>query len=212
VVVTFDEWYHNERTLDEVAAAIHEKNKAHGKVPDFYCADPAIAQRSAHNGTSIQAEYAMRGIYFALGNNDVTVGVAKVQNYLKTNVATGLPFYQITENCANYVEEMRKLRWKTFASKKMQFNNNVQEQIHKKNDHACDSARYFFTFLPDLSPTMIEKEEAVVIPAGAKGGNSHAYGNIDEVLNKMTRSSNGTPATQWNNLVEGTDLQGLEYE
>lgn len=212
-VVTFDEWYYNEKTLDEVAAAIKEKDIAHGKTPEYYVADPAIAQRSAHKGTSIQTEYAMRGLYFALGNNDVDTGVMKVQTYLKDSVLDGKPYYTITENCVNYIKEMRKLRWKTFASKKMQFNNNPQEKIHKKDDHACDSARYFFTFLPDLSPAMIKEEKAlVVLPGMAAAGASKPYGNIDEVLAKMTKASSGTPATKWNNLVEGTDLQGLEYE
>ena len=211
-VVTFDEWYYNEKTLDEVAAAIHAKNEAHGKKPDFYCADPAISQRSAHNGTSIQTEYAVRGIYFALGNNDVLIGVAKVQNYLKVDVSTGIPRYQITENCANYINEMTKLRWKTFASKKMQFNNNAQESIHKKNDHACDSARYFFSFLPDLAPAMVTDDFANTHPGkGQAGGDAKVYGNIDQVIANMTRSS-GSPRTQWNNEINGTDLQGLEYE
>ena len=153
----------------------------------------------------------MRGLYFALGNNDVLIGVAKVQNYLKTNAATGLPHYQITENCANYIDEMMKLRWKTFASKKMQFENNAQEQIHKKHDHACDSARYFFSFLPDLAPAMTENNPASVPQPGEYGGSSKAYGSIDEVLAKMTRG-NSTPETEWTNLVEGTDMQGLEYD
>lgn len=212
-VVTFDEWYYNEKTLDEVAKAIHAKNTAHGKVPDYYCADPAISQRSAHNGTSIQTEYAIRGLYFALGNNDVLVGVAKVQNYLKTNAQTGLPHYQITENCTNYINEMKKLRWKTFASKKMKFENNPHEQIHKNNDHACDSARYFFTFLPDLAPAMVHDEFARTHPPeGSAGGAAKAYGNIDDVIANMNRAAATRPTTQWNNLVEGTDLQGLEYE
>lgn len=210
-VITFDEWYEREKTLDEIAAAIHAKNTAHGKIPDFYCADPAIAQRSAHNGTSIQTEYAMRGIGFALGNNDVLVGVAKVQNYLRPAADTGVPFYQITENCTSYIGEMERLRWKTFASKKMQYNNNAQEQIHKKDDHACDSARYFFSFLPDLAPHLFaDKSESIPEPPKDKPAGKPVYGSIDEVLAQMGKST--TSVTEWNKINASSDLGGLEYD
>ena len=227
-VLTFSEWYEREKTLDEVAAAIHLRNseliKLGGKLPDYYVADPAIAQRSAHNGTSIQTEYAIRGIGFLLGVNDVQVGIAKIQNYLRISKdlteATGAetPFYQITENCANYIAEMQKLRWKTFASKKMVFNNNPQEQVHKKDDHACDSARYFFSFLPVLAPTMFKDQDE---PPKEPGPNDRAglniYNDIDSVLAKMGKSqvsvdTNGRGQTTWSNEVVGTELSGLEYD
>lgn len=213
--VTFDEWYHNEKTLDEVASAIKEKCQAHiaagGKWPDYFVADPAIAQRTAVTGTSIQTEYAVRGLYFALGNNNVDIGVAKIQNYLRMqkDVHPPQPWYQITENCVNYISEMRKLRWKTFASKKMQFANNPQEQIHKKDDHACDSARYFFSFLPDLAPNMFSDEKAAVEPPAEKRAGVPTYGGIDQVLASMVKAK---PNNEWSNQQDSGDLNGLEYD
>lgn len=208
--VTFGEHYEREWTLDQHAAAIHERNKQYGKVPDYYVGDPAIAQRSAHFGTSIQTEYAIRGIPIALGNNNVEIGVAKVQGYLRFNPETKKPNYQITKNCAAYVSEMKKLRWKTYASKKMQFTNNPQEGIHKKDDHACDSARYFFSFLPDLAPYQMVTDPEIPEPPKEAHGGKPVYGTIDDVLAKMVKSS--TPNTRWSNEVVGTDLQGLEYD
>lgn len=207
--VTFAEHYKSEMILDEHAAAIKQKNKEFGKEPDYYVGDPAIAQRNGVTGTSIQTEYAMRGIPIALGNNNVEIGVAKVQNYLRFNPDTGKPNYQITQNCINYIAEMKKLRWKTFASKKMQYENNPQEKIHKKDDHACDSARYFFTFLPDLKPhQMVLDVEPPEPPKEAHAG-VPVYGGIDQLLEKMVKARSGT---SWNNEVVGTDLQGLEYD
>lgn len=213
-VVTFDEWYYNEKTLDEVAHGVLAKIKAHGKDPELKCADPAIAQRSAHNGTSIQTEYATRGLYLALGNNDVSTGVAKIQNYLRFMPGTTQPRYTITENCVNYINEMKKLRWKTWASKKMQYNNNAQETIHKKDDHACDSARYFFSFLPDLTPMQYETDKTpdeATILEGAKiakaAGGTPVYGSIDQVLSAMTKSNNMN--TQWSNPTNSEDLAGF---
>lgn len=211
-IITFAEHYQNEWTIDQHAAKIHAMNAAFGKVPDYYVGDPAIAQRQGVTGTSIQTEYAIRGIGIGLGNNNVEVGVAKIQNYLRIDPKTNKPFYHITENCVNYINEMRKLRWKTFASKKMQFNNNPQEKIHKKDDHACDSARYFFSFLPDLTPMQMgEPDKPLEVPSGviAHGGRK-TYGSIDEVLNAMVKSK--TTTTAWAKEVVGTDLTGLEYD
>lgn len=213
-IITFAEIYEREQTLDQIAAAIHKKELSFGKAADYRVADPAIAQRSAHNGTSIQTEYAMRGLYFALANNDVETGVIKVQTYLRINPKTNKPFRQITSNCSNFIHEMKRLRWKTFASKKMQFENNPQEKIQKKDDHACDSDRYFHTFLPDLTPQDLGVEvEEVMPPPDAHGGKIKPYGNIDSVLAAMRKSQDNQASnqTQWNTQTS-TDLSGLEYD
>lgn len=213
-IITFAELYEREWTLDQVAEGIKTKEAAWGRQADMRVADPAIAQRSAHAGTSIQQEYAIRGLFFALANNNVETGVVKVQTYLRINPETQKPFRQITSNCANFIHEMKRLRWKTFASKKMQFENNPQEKIHKKNDHACDSDRYFHTFLPDLSPAQLGVEVKEEPPPGAHGGNVPVYGSIDEVLAAMSKSqANARPETrtEWQTQTS-TDLSGLEYD
>lgn len=212
-IITFSEFYEREQTIDDVARAIKERETEWGREPDYRVADPAIAQRSAMAGTSIQQEYAMRGLFFALANNNVEAGVTKVQSYLRINPATGKPYRQITSNCANFIQEMRRLRWKTFASKKMQFDNNPQEKIHKKDDHACDSDRYFHTFLPDLTPSPLEVKMSEEAPPEAHGGKVQVYGNIDQVLAAMTKSQQNAKSqeTQWT-TQSSTDLSGLEYD
>lgn len=210
---TFAEIYEREWTIDMVAAEIKKKEAAWGIEPTYRVADPAIAQRSAMAGTSIQQEYAMRGLFFALANNNVEAGVAKVQSYLRINPETGVPFRQITSNCSNFIHEMKRLRWKTFASKRMQFDNNPQEKIHKKDDHACDSDRYFHTFLPDLTPHDLGTEVKEEAPREMHGGKRAPYGNIDDVLAAMVRSrrNKDSKQTEWT-TQETTDLSGLEYD
>jgi hypothetical protein len=46
---------------------------------------------------------------------------------------------------------MKKLRWGSYSSDKMAYDMNKQEVVHKKDDHAFDSARYFATTRPDLN-------------------------------------------------------------
>jgi hypothetical protein len=95
----------------------------------------------------------------------------------------------------------------------MQADNNPTEKIHKKDDHLCDSDRYFHTFLPDLTPPQLGVEMAKEPPADMHGGKTKVYGGIDEVLAAMKKSEDNrvsTP-TQWN-THESSDLTGLEYD
>lgn len=149
-VVTFDEHYQAQQIVDYHAKVIHTRNRLHKRVPDVNVCDPALAQRNGVTGTSIQTEYAIRGIGFILGNNDVTTGVAKINQYINTMGPSGRPNWVITENCQNLIREIVRLRWKTWASKKQASQNNAYDQIHKKDDHACDECRYFFTLMPEL--------------------------------------------------------------
>jgi phage terminase large subunit-like protein len=167
-VITFDEHYERERIIEYHAAVIKDREKAHGRKPDIRVCDPALAQRQGVTGTSIQTEYAIRGIGFALGNNDVLTGVAKINEYLELG-PDGKPSWYITENCHNLIREIMRLRWQTFATKKMASQNNPHDKIHKKDDHACDDCRYFFTLMPNLAPAT-PKPIPTVVPE--VGGNS----------------------------------------
>lgn len=148
-VITFDEHYEAQRIIDYHAAVIHGRNGMHGRVPDVQLCDPALAQRNAVTGTSIQTEYAIRGIGFALANNDVRTGIAKVSQYLEIR-EDGHPTWHVTQNCGNLIREIQRYRWKTWATRKQSNKNNAYDEPHKKDDHAMDECRYFFTFMPEL--------------------------------------------------------------
>lgn len=209
-VVTFSEHYERERTVDYHAAAIHQRNASFGRVPDVYVADPAISQRNGVTGTSIQQEYADHGIGFASGNNDVLSGVNRVNSYLKPR-ENGRPRWVITRNCRNLISEMQRLRWKTYATKKMQYANNKIDQIHKKDDHACDSARYFFTLLPDLTPYgMSPVPNEVMLQMKASKGVPPVAGRYDELLLKGIENQVPNPNTMWD-FQYGTSLEHGEY-
>lgn len=210
VAITFDEHYEAGRIIDYHAGVIHERNKAHGRIPDVNICDPALAQRQALTGTSIQTEYAVRGIGFALGNNDVTTGVAKVSQYLAAG-PDGAPSWYITRNCANLIREMSRLRWKTWSSKKQQSQNNPYDQIHKKDDHACDSARYFFSFMPELAQRKPLPTKSVLPKIGGESARVPGNAWVDENL----RPENLGKKTSWNIVLNEEDgdtpgVPGLE--
>lgn len=193
-VITFAEHYESERTIDYHAAVIRQREEGFGRTPDVRVCDPALAQRQAVTGTSIQTEYAIRGVNMALGNNDMLTGVAKVNQYLEIK-SDGKPTWHITQNCANLIREIQRLRWKTWASKKQQSQNNPYDQIHKKDDHACDSARYFFSFLPELRQKISPPNGRVEVPKiGGTSAKRVDLPNIDPNLSPQ----NLRKKTQWN--------------
>lgn len=163
-IITFHEHYASEMTVAEHAKVYHDYNQLIQREPDFDVGDPAMSQRSGITGTSILQEYADNGVYISAGKNDVLSGVNRMIQYLRveddeplvphivTGEITGNCMWHVTANCTHLIDEMKKLRWKTYTSRKMQFDNNKKEEIHKKDDHAPDSARYFFSFMPDLRP------------------------------------------------------------
>jgi len=196
-IITFAEHYEAERTVEYHAAVIKEREKQFKRTPDIRVCDPALAQRNAVTGTSIQTEYAMRGVGMALGINDVLTGVAKVNQYLD-NGADGKPNWLITANCANLIKEIQRLRWKTWASKKQQSENNPYDQIHKKNDHACDAARYCFSFLPELKPIPPLPGKKLELPKiGGNSAKSATAANLDPNLSPDALRKK----TIWNNVV-----------
>lgn len=192
-VITFDEHYEAGQIIEYHATVIKNRREVHGRMPDLHVCDPALAQRQAVTGTSIQTEYAVRGVGMALGNNDVLTGVAKVNEYLDFN-ADGQPNWLITANCANLIKELQRLRWKSWASKKQQSENNPYDQIHKKDDHACDAARYMFSFLPELKKPVPLPEKRQPLPQ--IGGNSAKSPTIPFVDPNLTPQILGKP-TAW---------------
>lgn len=150
-VVTFHEHYQSGWTIDSHAATVKRINRdVIGREPDLYIGDPSIRNTDPISGTSIHLEYLKHGIPLTLGNNDVRAGILRVSRYLKISLKTGRPSWVITEDCPNLIREMLRYRWGTYVNKKVANQNNLKEEPHKKDDHACDSARYFFMSRPDL--------------------------------------------------------------
>lgn len=197
-VITFDEHYEAGQIVEYHAQVIKTRDELHGRTPTLRICDPALAQRQAVTGTSIQTEYAIRGIGMAPGNNDILTGIAKVNQYLD-NGPDGKPNWLVTKNCANLIKEMQRLRWKSWASRKQQSENNPYEQIHKKDDHACDSARYFFSFMPELKPIVPMPQKAQPLPK--IGGNSARAADKPFIDPNLTPEALGKTRTQWKEVL-----------
>lgn len=158
-VITFSEHYKSEMLIEEHAQIVHSREAGWGLDTSeiIRTGDPAICQHNGVTGTTIAQEYAKHGLYIYTDSipKDRKIGIVMMQKYFKVR-ENGRPQWMIHEDCPNLISELKKLRWKTYTSKKMQFENNPQEEVHKKDDHAFDACKYFATFLPELAPTVEE--------------------------------------------------------
>lgn len=212
VVVTFSEHYAAEMTVAEHSKEIHRREAEWGKQAEISTGDPAMRQTKESTGTSVQQEYALNGVYLALdgvptGPGSVAIGVARMQQYLRLD-DNKKPHWYITSDCDNLITQMKKLRWATYSSKKVEYDNNPQEKIHKKDDHAPDSARYFFTLMPDLRPA----DSGELITAKRDENGPMPY---DAVLAQMVKVAREDPSrlsfTGATNFLNDSANEGTEW-
>lgn len=197
LVITFDELYDSGKVVSHYAREIKERNNQPGRrVPDIYIGDPAIKQRNGQTGDSIQTAYAMNGIPLILGNNNVPIGVEKMNRHLQYRK------WFVTDNNLNLIRQLQRVRWKIYETAKMRHDNNLREELHKKDDHATDDARYFFSLMPDLylpqvgtSPGELSANEIVKQALGAVTPQIGL--TYDMYLRELTK-----PKTEWSQIDE----------
>ncbi len=148
----YDEYYESGHVVSENAANVHEYNIKHDRIPDYYVGDPSIRNVDPITGTSVLIEYVDHGIPITLGNNDQKAGINKIQTLLgKEDDLIKYPQkLYISKKCPNLIWEMKRLRWATWATRKMRADKNKKEEQHKKNDHACDALRYLVASRPEF--------------------------------------------------------------
>lgn len=162
-IYTFSEHYKSYWTVDEHAKLIHEREqRKFQKSPDIRVGDPAGNQHQMNTGTSVIQEYALRGLYVATDMipKDPAIGIEKMQQYIAIQPFTGwgaeTPTWMISPECVSLIRELSRLQWESYESDKKAYELNKKETVRKKDDHAFDAGKYFFTLMPDLRPILPE--------------------------------------------------------
>jgi len=151
-IVTFFEHYRSEWTVNLHANRIKEVNEGFGIVPNLVVGDPSMDQRNAITGHSVLLEYRRQGIPVMPGKKHKdNAYIDRMNEYLRRDM------WHITDNCTNLIREMSRLPWKVYRSPKIADQNNRREEPLEKDDHAVDSAGYFFNFMPELKGKSIEE-------------------------------------------------------
>jgi phage terminase large subunit-like protein len=203
-IITYDELYDRERLIADYAVEIKRRNSLPGRRTfDLAVGDPAIKQRNAQTGDSVQLAYAKMGIPIVLGNNSVRIGVDKMNMYLKTGM------WLITSNCHNLIRELQRCRWKVYTTAKLRRENNPREELHPQYDHSPDSARYLFSQLPDMyidprgTPRVQVIREINEAAAGLVGvGPSQRVRGVDGMMYDSGLWSREAPNTEWTTADE----------
>lgn len=165
-VITFHEHYQSGWTVDKHAKTVLEYNQAFGRPPLTNVGDPSIVGKNPITGTSVYEEYIRFGIPILLGNNDIEAGVIRLRRYMQTLLPDGKPMWLVTTDCTNLIWELGRLPFDNFANRKIASRHNAKEKPKKKNDHACDSLRYFIMSRPDLVLPEHGNPDPVVNPLG----------------------------------------------
>lgn len=145
-VVTFKEHYMRRWIIKQHVQRIKEINEEFGVEPTLYVGDPSMSQKSAETGSSPLDIYRREGIPLIQAKKDVAGGIDKMNEYFKYDM------WHITTDCPHTIKENRAYSFEIFHSAKIADRSNVREQPKKKNDHCPDSCRYFFSFMPYLTP------------------------------------------------------------
>lgn len=203
MVLTFAEHYASEMTIDQHARAVNLKEQSMGLNVDeiIRVGDPAMHQHNAVTGTTIIQEYATQGLYISTESvpKDPAIGIARMQMYFRPRGGTeekpGIPTWRVMVTCKNFIWELKRLKWKQHSSKKIRDSSNKQETVHKKDDHAFDSAKYFATFLQTLQPD----DPLPQVPDLYRPSGMLSY---DEALMMQIRGAQQSEASQqWTTLV-----------
>jgi phage terminase large subunit-like protein len=205
---TFAEHYKSFLTPAEHARIIKEYEFAWAKdYPRIFnrenvtrIGDPHGVQKTANTGTSVISEYGLLGIDIGVEGIplEVMIGIQKMHQYFRLR-KDGTPRWTISENCPNLIKELRKLRWETYESAKLNYSRAPKQEVHKKADDAFDSARYFATLQPDPTPDRTDQKVL-------------SWEDYMEDLQK--RNGEDAPIVEFydTNLHNGADTYGYEVE
>ena len=150
--------YEKECVLEDQFAAIkHLRNKYSVDPSNMILADPDIFRRKAVGkklvGKSIADFFLEEGIMCIRGNNDISNGIVKVNQYLvpqrnHQNPITGeyeAPYLYVSDELEFFINEMSDYYWQKSPT---------GEQIDKpidKDDHAMDTLKYMLSNRPNVS-------------------------------------------------------------
>lgn len=163
-VFLMDGAYEKEQSLEEHITSIKAlRQKYQVDQGNMILSDPDIFRRKTVGkklvGKSIADMFLEEGIVCIRGNNDITNGIVKVNQYLipqrmHQNPITGefdSPYMYVSDKLDWWVNEISDYYWQK---------NPTGEQIDKpidKNDHAMDTTKYLLSNRPNVSKLFISK-------------------------------------------------------
>jgi phage terminase large subunit len=157
-VFLMDGAYEKEQPLDDHIAAIqHIRNNYNVSPNNLIYADPDIFRRKSTGkklvGRAISDMLLEDGIICTRGNNDISNGIVKINQYLipqrnHQNPITGewnMPYLYVSDKLEWFINEINDYYWQKTPT---------GEQVDKpidKDDHAMDTTKYMLSNRPNIS-------------------------------------------------------------
>jgi PBSX family phage terminase large subunit len=132
-VVVLEEVHKSKLLQSEIMQHLHDFDDRYKGLTVIY--DPSAASL----GAQIQHE----GINCVKANNDITLGISRINTKLAVREDTGEPDLYINPNCVNLIREMENY----------QYDKSGSEKPIKVNDHQVDNLRYVINHLYDSNAT-----------------------------------------------------------
>ena len=168
-VFLMDGAYEKECPLDDHIAAIkHIRNEYQVSPSNMILSDPDIFRRKAAGGKlvgkAISEMFLEEGIMCIRGNNNITNGIVKVNQYLvpqrnHQNPITGeyeAPYIYISDKLEFFISEISDYYWQKSPT---------GEQVDKpidKDDHAMDTMKYMLSERPNISKLVVSHNPKTV--------------------------------------------------
>ena len=164
-VFILDGAYEKEVPLDDHIAAIKSIRSMYNvDASNMILADPDIFRRKGAGkklvGKAISEMFMEENIMCTRGNNDISNGIVKVNQYLlpqnnHQNPITGeynAPYMYVSDKLEWWISEISDYYW---------MKNPMGEQLDKpvdKDDHAMDTTKYMLSHRPNISKLMVNRE------------------------------------------------------
>jgi hypothetical protein len=168
-VFLMDGSYEKELPLDDHISEIKRlRNEYNIPSSNFIHADPDIFRRKSVGkalvGKSIAEMFHEEGLICVRGNNNITNGIVKVNQYLipqrlHQNPITGqyeAPYLYVSDKLEFWMNEIADYYWQKSPT---------GEQVDKpvdKNDHAMDTTKYMLSDRPNISKLMVTRDPKTV--------------------------------------------------
>lgn len=140
--------------FDPLGKSLREKKQAADNAFSIKVIDPST---TAKNRTKIKQgeeipysvieDFEDHGWEFTPGDNQVSTGITRIQEYLQLNESGDTHLYIFKDKCPNLVNEFRNYKYKEYNDNMKRQKNEPEEPV-KKDDHAVDSLRYMVMTRP----------------------------------------------------------------
>lgn len=154
-IYAYREFYESEWFIEEIVKG-HRDSREPGiaklsqdeRLEGIWVDPSTKADRGKESDFTTYLDHLPKDISLIPANNDVSVGIDRIKQYLKPDLRTGKPRLYIFETCEHLIEQLAQYRYEELTPGQ-EMSKNMKETPVKKDDHAVDALRYAIMSRPE---------------------------------------------------------------